>query len=202
VLLFAHVDGARRAWLRSRRGRRVRPSASPVRLACEETVRSSRSAVLAAMKMPVYLAIARLPLSTVGAIESSARSRIAATRRTAATSRGAACDGRRLRAHRSQFGGEPFGFVFAFANAAGSCLRHARTTASPQRSGLDRLGAMLLAAVVVTPIGLAARCPPSPTHLLLWGVGVGSAVGAAYVRNSGDGQAGARHVALMLALLR
>jgi inner membrane transporter RhtA len=75
-----------------------------------------------------------------------------------------------------RLGGEPLGFVFAFANAAGFVLyvvlghRIANTG-----SGLDQLGAaMLVAAVVVTPIGLADAVPAftHPTWLL-WGVGVG-----------------------------
>jgi inner membrane transporter RhtA len=80
--------------------------------------------------------------------------------------------------------GQPLGFVFAFANCVGFMLyvvlghRIANADhdvdAIPTR-GIDRLGvSMLIAAVAVTPFGLASAAPAF-THpvWLAWGIGVG-----------------------------
>jgi inner membrane transporter RhtA len=78
--------------------------------------------------------------------------------------------------------GQPAGFVFAFANCAGFMLyvllahRVANTRkAGGGISGIDQLGAaMLVAAVVITPVGAGGAGPASGNPvLLLAGAGVG-----------------------------
>jgi inner membrane transporter RhtA len=76
--------------------------------------------------------------------------------------------------------GEPLGFAFAFANCAGFVLyvvlghRVASSGAGPL-DGIDQLGAaMLVAAVVATPVGLPQATAAFGHPLwLAWGVGVG-----------------------------
>jgi inner membrane transporter RhtA len=134
------------------------------------------------------LAIDRLPLATVGAIEFLGTIVLAAagtrTPRNVAALVLAIAGVFVLTDVR--LGGEPLGFAFAFANCAGFMLyvmlghRVANSDVGNGRiatSGdkLDRLGAaMLIAAVVATPfaIGQAAPTFTHPTWLL-WGVGVG-----------------------------
>jgi inner membrane transporter RhtA len=183
VLLFAHLDVLGVAWLRiaaaaavfalwqafSRRG--------SWRLLRDRWI-LALGAVLAAMNCLFYLAIERLPLSTVGAIEflgPVALAALAASTRRNLLAVVLAAGGVYVLTD-LRLVGEPLGFVFAFANAAGFVLyvmlghRIANTG-----DGLDRLGAsMLVAAVVVTPIGLGGALPAfeHPTWLL-WGVGVG-----------------------------
>ena len=86
----------------------------------------------------------------------------------------------------ARIAGEPLGFVFAFANCAGFILyvilghriANAAADQGAERqvaSGIDQLGAsMLVAAVVVTPIGIADAAPALLHPVwLLWGIGVG-----------------------------
>jgi inner membrane transporter RhtA len=148
--------------------------------------------VLGAMNSLFYLAVDRLPLSTVGAIEFLGTVILAAV---------GARTRRNLLALALAVGGvaaltdvrltdQPLGFVFAFANCAGFMLyvvlghRIANTTpdddAGRDRGGLamhgiDQLGAaMLVAAVAATPFGIGGALPAF-LHLdwLLWGIGVG-----------------------------
>src|SRR4051812_26051425 len=130
VLLFAHVSVLGVAWLRIasaavvfalwrrpwRLVRRLTPSGRATLLAL--------GAVLAAMNSLFYLAVDRLPLSTVGAIEFLGTVVLAAA---------GARTGRNLLALALAVGGvaaltdvrlagEPLGFVFAFANCAGFML--------------------------------------------------------------------------------
>jgi inner membrane transporter RhtA len=127
-----------------------------------------------------YLAIARLPLSTVGAIEFIGPIVLAAlgsrTPRNVAALLFAAIGGWLLTDVR--FEGSPLGFAFAFANCAlfmlYVVLGH-RIAQDGGAAGIDRLGlAMLIALVTVSPLGLveAAATLTEPT-LLLAGVGVG-----------------------------
>jgi inner membrane transporter RhtA len=127
-----------------------------------------------------YLAIDRLPLSTVGAIEfvgpialaavgvRSVRNLLALT--TAGSGVYLLTDVR--------LAAEPLGFVFAFANCALFALYVVlghRVANTGGGSGVDRLGAaMIVAMVVAAPIGLqdAAAAFADPV-LLLAGVGVG-----------------------------
>ena len=147
-------------------------------------------AVLAAMNSLFYLAIDRLPLSTVGAIEFLGTVVLAAA--GARTGRNAAALALAVAGvfvlTDVRIAGEPLGFAFAFANCIGFMLyvvlghrianSPRRATGSPagaEISSIDRLGvAMLIAAVAATPFaaGSAAGAFTHPVWLL-WGVGVG-----------------------------
>jgi inner membrane transporter RhtA len=189
VLLFARLDVLGVAWLRvasaaavfglwRRPWRRVRPLGrdSPSR----PSTLLAMGAVLAVMNTAFYLAVDRLPLSTVGAIEFLGTVILAAagarTPRNAAalllTTAGVAA----ITAIR--VAGQPLGFVFAFANCAlfmaYIVLGH-RIANEGGPGGIDRLGAaMLIAAVVATPWGLGGALPAfGHPVLLLAGAGVG-----------------------------
>src|SRR5215471_18571362 len=195
ALLFVHVAALGVAWLRIisaavvfalwRRPWRIFKAASHR----QRLVFLALGVVLAAMNSLFYLAIARLPLATVGAIEFLGTVILAAvgarTRRNVlalmlAVSRVAVLTS-------VQFTRQPLRLVFAFANCAGFMIyivlghRIANTTASGSDSsglplsGIDQLGlSMLIAAVAATPPGLAPAVPAF-THpvWLLWGIGVG-----------------------------
>lgn len=166
VLLFARVDVLGVAWLRitsaaivfslwrrpSRTWRRLPPDA-------RRTV-VSWGLVLAAMNSCFYVAIDRLPLGTVAAIEFAGPICLAAagvrTSRNAAALVLAGAGVYTLTDVR--FAGEPVGFFFAFANAALFTLyivlghRSARRGAA---SGIEALAcAMAIAAVAAAPLGL------------------------------------------------
>jgi inner membrane transporter RhtA len=135
--------------------------------------------VLAAMNTAFYLAIARLPLSTVGAIEFLGVIGLAAigvrTRRNAVALALAVAGVVTLVDVR--LAGEPLGIVLAFANCALFVLYIVlgHRVASTGRRALDQLGAaMLLAAVVALPVGIgqAAVAFTHPAWLLA-GLGVG-----------------------------
>jgi inner membrane transporter RhtA len=135
------------------------------------------------MNTTFYLAIARLPLSTVGAIEFVGPIALAAlgarSRRNVAALALAVAGVAFLT--RVRLEGQPLGLALAFANAALFVLsvvlahRVARWGA-----GIDGLAAaMLVALVVVTPLGLAGAAPALASPLLLVagaGVGVASSV--------------------------
>jgi inner membrane transporter RhtA len=188
VLLFAHVGVLGVAWLRIasaavvfalwRRPWRVLRRASPDR----RRVLLALGAVLAAMNSLFYLAVDRLPLATVGAVEFLGTIVLAAagarTRRNLlalALAVGGVAVPTDVR-----LAGAPLGFTFAFANCAGFVLyvvlghRVASSGGGPL-GGIDQLGAaMLVAAAVATPFGLhqAAAAFGHP-RWLAWGVGVG-----------------------------
>jgi inner membrane transporter RhtA len=136
--------------------------------------------VLALMNACFYLAIDRLPLGTVGAIEFLGPITLAAfgarTRRNIAALVLAAGGGWLLTDVR--FGGQPLGFVFAFANCAlfmlYVILGH-RIAQDGGTAGIDRLGAsMLIALLTITPIGFSGALPAMTQPLLvLAGIGVG-----------------------------
>ncbi|HEX6620342.1 MAG TPA: hypothetical protein VF024_11815, partial [Solirubrobacteraceae bacterium] len=169
VLLFARVDVLGVAWLRiasaaaifalwRRPWRRVR-GAGAWRLLL------TWGAVLAVMNSTFYLAIDRLPLGTVAAIEFLPVIALAAlgarTPRNAAALALAVPGVYLLTGVR--FAGEPLGVAFAFANAALFALyvvlAH-RAARHPAITGIDGLGlSMLIAAVVVTPIAGWAVVP-------------------------------------------
>jgi len=227
VLLFARVDVLGVAWLRiAGAGAVFALWRRPWRLA-DVLDRSAGAllvclgAVLAAMNTVFYLAIDRLPLSTVGATELLGTVGLAAlgvrTGRNAAalalTTAGIA-----LLAD-IRLTGEPLGFVFAFGNGALFVLyvvlghrianngigdaddgRDARP-----RGGIDQLGAaMLLATVFVSPVGLAGALPALAHPGLLF-AGLGVAICSSVIPYVTDQLAMARlpltSVALMLALL-
>jgi inner membrane transporter RhtA len=136
--------------------------------------------VLAAMNGLFYLAIDRLPLATVGAIEFVGPIALAAfglrgVRNVAAL--GLAVAGVLLLTQ-VRLAGDPLGFVFAFANCAlfvGYVVLGKRIASDGGSAGIDRLGlAMLVAAVAVAPVGLtdAAVAFHRPV-LLAAGIGVG-----------------------------
>jgi inner membrane transporter RhtA len=185
VLLFVHVDVLGVAWLRIasaavlfavwRRPWRVL-AAGRWRLF------AALGIVLAAMNSLFYLAVDRLPLSTVGAIEFLGTVVLAAagarTRRNL-LALGIAVGGVAVLTD-VRLAGEPLGFVFAFANCLGFMLyvvlgHRVATRSDDPLAAIDQLAmAMLVAAVVATPVGLGPALP-ALTHprWLLWGIGVG-----------------------------
>ncbi|MGH7125931.1 MAG: EamA family transporter, partial [Stellaceae bacterium] len=118
-------------------------------------------AVLAAMNYCFYLAIDRLPLGTVGAIEFLGPIGLAAVGmragRNAAALALAAAGVYVLTDVR--IAGELWGFVFAFANCAlfvAYVMLGHRLAADGGRQGIDRLGAaMLVAMIAALPIGFS-----------------------------------------------
>ena len=186
VLLFARLDVLGVAWLRVASAAAVfalwrRPWRSVQRLG-----RGSRrtllamGAVLAVMNTTFYLAVDRLPLSTVGAIEFLGTVILAAA--GARTPRNALAliltTGGVAAITAVRITGQPLGFVFAFANCAlfmvYIVLGH-RIANEGGPGGIDRLGAaMLVAAVIATPWGLGGALPAfGHPVLLLAGAGVG-----------------------------
>jgi inner membrane transporter RhtA len=186
VLLFARVDVLGVAWLRI-------ASAALVFALWRRPWRAFRSldragrrlllqwgAVLAVMNACFYVAIDRLPLGTVAAIEFLPVIGLAALGARSARNAAAlvlAVPGVYLLTG-VRFEGEPLGVALAFANAllfaAYIVLAH-RAARHGGLSGIDGLAAsMLIAAVVVTPIGgwevLPALTDPVA---LLAGAGVG-----------------------------
>jgi inner membrane transporter RhtA len=186
VLLFARLDVLGVAWLRVASAavvfalwRRPWRSVRPLGRGSRRTL-LAMGAVLAVMNTTFYLAVDRLPLSTVGAIEFLGTVILAAagtrTPRNALalilTTGGVAA----ITAVRIT--GQPLGFVFAFANCAlfmlYIVLGH-RIANAGGPGGIDRLGAaMLVAAVIATPWGLGGALPAfGHPVLLLAGAGVG-----------------------------
>jgi inner membrane transporter RhtA len=136
--------------------------------------------VLGLMNACFYLAISRIPLGTVGAIEFLGPITLAAlgarTPRNIAALFLAAAGGWILTDVR--FGGQPLGFVFAFANCAFFMLYVVlghRIAQDGGATGIDRLGAaMLVALVTITPLGITGALPAiTQPLLLLAGIGVG-----------------------------
>lgn len=186
VLLFADVAVPGVAWLRIasaaatfalwRRPWRVWRDSSP-------SVRAlllSFGAVLAAMNLCFYLAIARLPLATVGAIEFLGPVGLAAvglrTRRNA-VALVLSAGGVYALTH-ATFSGDAAAYAFAFANCAlfvlYVVLGH-RIASHGAGKGIDILGcAMCFALLAITPIGIAAALPAFfSLPLLVAGIVVG-----------------------------
>jgi inner membrane transporter RhtA len=186
VLLFARVDALGVAWLRIATAAAVfalwrRPWRGFARLdRSGRRVVAAWGAVLAAMNCCFYLAIEALPLATVAAIEFLPVIALAAlgarTRRNAAALV-LAVPGVYL-VTGVQFAGETLGVALALANAllfaAYIVLAH-RVSRMGALQGVDGLAAsMLIAAVVVTPVGAAQVLPVlGEPVLLLAGLGVG-----------------------------
>jgi inner membrane transporter RhtA len=186
VLLFAHVSVLGVAWLRIASAATVfafwrRPWRS---LGGQSRTQLSTllalGVVLGLMNASFYIAISRLPLSTVGAIEFIGPITLAAlgarTPRNVAALVFAASGGWVLTGVR--LSGEPLGYLFAFANCGlfmlYVVLGH-RIAQDGGAAGIDRLGmAMLIALLAVMPIGLQGALPAfQEPKLLLAGVGVG-----------------------------
>jgi inner membrane transporter RhtA len=195
VLLFVRVDVLGVAWLRIasaavvfavwRRPWRILADAGTE----QRWVFVGLGVVLAAMNSLFYLAVDRLPLSTVGAIEflgivliaaAGARTRRNVLALVIAVAGVAVLTDVRL-------SGELEGFVFAFGNCAGFMLYvilgHRIASIPTNRdggsrgpmSGIDQLGlSMIIAAVVATPftVGSASAAFTHPVWLV-WGIGVG-----------------------------
>jgi inner membrane transporter RhtA len=182
VLLFARVDVLGVAWLRIASAALVFAVwRRPWRAWGEgKALLLQWGAVLAVMNCCFYLAIDRLPLGTVAAIEFLPVIALAAlgarTPRNAAALALAVPGVYLLTGVR--FEGEPLGVAFAFANAALFALyivlAH-RTAQHPGITGIDGLGlSMLIAAVVVTPLaGLAVVPALTDPVAILAGIGVG-----------------------------
>ncbi|WP_067812968.1 EamA family transporter [Actinomadura kijaniata] len=136
-------------------------------------------AVLAAMNVTFYLAIDRLPLGTVAAIEFLPVVALAAL--GARTVRNllalAVAVGGVALLTDAEFAGEPVGLVFAFANAGlfAAYIVLAHRVARRPGGGVDGLAAaMVAAAVLVVPFGAAQVAPAvSDPVVLAAGVGVG-----------------------------
>jgi inner membrane transporter RhtA len=196
VLLFAHVTALGVMWLRIataaavfalwRRPWRVLRGLGRRQLA----VLCGLGVLLAVMNSAFYLAVARLPLATVGAIEFLGTVVLATlgvrTLRNAAAL--ALTVGGVALLTALKVTAQPLGLVLAFVNCAGFMgyvvLGHriAQPTPRPERgssptrtAGIDQLGAaMIIAAVVAAPAGLPGAVPAfwHPVWLV-WGIGVG-----------------------------
>jgi inner membrane transporter RhtA len=186
VLLFARVDVLGVAWLRIASAglvlatwrapwRRLAALARPVRL-----LLAAWGGVLALMNCCFYLAIDRLPLGTVAAIEFLPVIVLAALGARSRRNLGAlllAVPGVYLLTD-VQLAGEPLGIALAFANALLFALyivlAH-RVASHGAVSGIDGLAAsMLVATVAATPLAGWAAVPAMADPLaLLAGVGVG-----------------------------
>src|SRR5690348_657033 len=177
VLLFARVDVLGVAWMRIAAAALVFALwRRPWRALRHRTV-LAWGAVLAVMNCCFYEAIDRLPLGTVAAIEFLPVIALAAL--GARTSRnlaalGVAVGGVYLLTH-VRLTGEPLGFVFAFANAGLFAAYIVLAHRVAQQQMMDGLAAaMLVAAVVVTPIAGAQAVPAFGDPIaLVAGIGVG-----------------------------
>lgn len=228
VLLFARLDVLGVMWLRIVTAAAVfaiwrRPWRRLAGLSgADRAVLIALGVTLGAMNAVFYLAIDRLPLSTVGAIEFLGTIVLAAI---------GIRSGRNILALLLVVAGvalltsirltaDPFGFALAFGNAAlfglylvlGHRVANSRGSTSTNGAGptngidgIDRLAlAMIIAAVVAAPFGVAEALPAlTDPALLAWGVAVG--VCSSVIPYVADQLAMARlprHTfALMLALL-
>ena len=186
VLLFARIGPPGVAWLRITSAALIfalwqRPwrSFRDLSSADRRTI-VALGIVLAAMNITFYLALARLPLATVGAIEFLGPIALAAAglrgpRNTVALALAVLGVHWLIDIHLE---GAALGYVFAFANCAlfvlYIVLGH-RIAADGGARGIHRLGmAMLVAALAAAPIGIGDAIPAllNPA-LLAAGIGVG-----------------------------
>jgi inner membrane transporter RhtA len=191
VLLFARLDVLGVAWMRVASAAVVFALwRRPWRLTGHLSAGERRNlvplgVVLAVMNSAFYLAVDRLPLSTVGAIEFLGTVVLAAagartwrnTGALALTTAGV------VTITSIRFSGQPLGFAFAFANCAlfmlyivlGHRIANAGQAGTGRTASIDRLAAaMAIAAVVATPWGLGGALPAfGHPVLLLAGAGVG-----------------------------
>ncbi len=186
VLLFSSVSVLGVAWFRIASAAVVfafwrRPWRTFIEMSWgQRRVLLELGVVLALMNACFYLAIDRIPLGTVGAIEFLGPITLAAlgarTPRNIIAFLLAVGGGWLLTDVR--FGGQPLGFVFAFANCIFFMLYvllgH-RIAQDGGTAGIDRLGAsMLIALVTITPLGISGALPAfTEPPLLLAGIGVG-----------------------------
>ena len=179
VLLFVRVGPLGTGWLRIAAAALVLVAwRRPWGLLRDRTL-LALGAVLAVMNCCFYLAIDRLPLGTVAAIEFLPVIALAALgartgRNLAALALAVAgvylLTGIRL-------GGEPLGFALAFANAGLFALYIVLSHRVAQGSGLDGLAASMLAALVfVTPLAFWDAIPALDDPVAIAaGIGVGLA---------------------------
>ena len=179
VLLFARVDVLGVAWLRIVSAALIfalwrRPWHAFTRAVL------AWGAVLAVMNCCFYLAIDRLPLGTVAAIEFLPVIALAAlgvrSRRNLAAL--VLAVGGVYLVTGVQFAAEPLGLAFAFANAglfAAYIVLADRVAKDSSLTGIDGLAAaMLIAAIVVTPMAGWATVPAFADPVaVLAGIGVG-----------------------------
>jgi inner membrane transporter RhtA len=191
VLLFSRVDVLGVAWLRIASAAAVFAVWRRPWRVLRGTTRAQRrvivgwGAVLAAMNSMFYLAIARLPLSTVGAVEFLgvivlAAAGVRSVRNGAALALAVAGV---FALTDIRLSGQPLGFAFAFLNCGlfmlYVTLGHRVATSGvgdrPLWSGVDQLGlSMLVAAIVATPFGIGPAAPAfRHPGWLLAGLGVG-----------------------------
>jgi inner membrane transporter RhtA len=185
VLLFAHVPVLGVAWLRIFGAALVfavwrRPWRVVGRLGRgQRRTLLAFAAVLAMMNSLFYLAVDRLPLATVGAIEflgpiALAVIGVRSLRNTAAL---VLAVGGVVVLTNIAISGQPWGFVFAFGNCALFMLYVVlgHRVANTGVSGIDLLGvAMLVAAVIAVPWGFWAAIPAfADPRWLLVGIVVG-----------------------------
>jgi inner membrane transporter RhtA len=191
VLLFARLDVLGVTWLRIASAAAVFAAWRRPWRAYRELSRGGRRTllalglVLALMNTAFYLAVARLPLSTVGAIEFGGTVILAAAgARTGRNAAALALTTAGVAAITSiRLAGQPLGFAFAFANCAlfmlyvvlGHRVANAAGAGRGRAGGIDRLGAaMLIAAAAAAPWGLGSALPAfGRPVLLLAGIGVG-----------------------------
>lgn len=186
VLLFSRVDVLGVAWLRIASAAVVFAVWRRPWRVWRRLDRGTRIAllawgwVLALMNSAFYLAIDRLPLGTVAAIEFLPVIALAAvsvrTRRNLLALLLAASGVYLLSDLR--FEGEPVGLLFAVLNAvlfSGYIVLGHRVAQSEQINGIDGLGlSMIIAAVVALPIGITGAAPAFADPIALSaGIGVG-----------------------------
>jgi inner membrane transporter RhtA len=180
VLLFALVEPLGVAWLRIATAAVVFALwRRPWRVLTSRTV-LAMGVVLALMNACFYVAIDRLPLGTVAAIEFLPVIALAAVGMRSARNAlalASAVGGVYLLTD-VRIEGEPLGVFFAFANAALFALyivlAH-RVAQDSQMSGIDGLGAaMLIALIAITPLGVWSAAPALLDPIALAaGIGVG-----------------------------
>ena len=195
VLLFAQVEVPGVAWLRITSAAAIfaawrRPWRSLIRLdSLSRSIIFELGVVLAAMNLFFYLAVARLPLSTVGAIEFLGPVALAAYGSRTLRNVAALCLTivGVLAITEIRFSGEASAFAFAFANCVMFVLyivlghhiaNHTTAIETINQQPVDRIdqlaASMLVAALVITPFGLHDALPTfSKPFLLLAGVLVG-----------------------------
>src|SRR3954451_8553095 len=185
VLLFARVDVLGVAWLRIASAALIFAVWRKPWPLLRDPLVLAWGATLALMNACFYTAIDRLPLATVAAVEFLPVVALAALgartpRNVAALALAVPGVYLLTGVHVSS---EPLGLVFAFVNAVLFALYIVladRVAKRPQLSGIDGLAAaMLVAALVITPIGGWQALPAfaAPTALLAGiGVGVSSSV--------------------------
>ena len=210
VLLFAHLDVLGVAWLRIAAAAALFAAwRRPWRLLAGidrygRVLVVQLGVVLAAMNAVFYLAVARLPLATVAAIEFLGVVLLATvgvrTPRNAGALALTVCGVAALADVR--LAGQPLGFAFAFGNCALFVLyvvvgHRIANTGTGAMSGIDQLGAAMLVAAVV-----ASKLPSWVIRLSVLGAIVGIVASALALFGTGEfGNSAAGIVALLYVLL-